>query len=86
MLRCKAGVQEADVHMSNAALRNTLNSDSLLVEMPADFDVAGDAGAIGHLALHTKGSTNIMHMDIKGIVHLHADCSAPDTQVPAANS
>lgn len=82
-------MQGADVRMSSAALRDTLNSDSLLVEMPADFDVAGDAGAIGHLALQTKGSTEIINMDIKGTVCLRlqdSDCFAPDTRVPAANS
>ena len=62
-------MQEAELHMPSAAVRSTITTDSILVEMPAEFDVAGDAGSIGRFvtqpnALH--GAMGAMQMDIKG--------------------
>ena len=51
------------MHVSNAAVKG---ADTILVEMPADFDIAGDAGSIGRFALQPRNSHEAMQMDIKG--------------------
>ena len=51
------------MHVSNAAVKG---ADTILVEMPADFDIAGDAGSIGRFALQPRNSGEAMQMDIKG--------------------
>lgn len=53
------------MHISSAAVKGT---DSIIVEMPADFDIAGDAGSIGRFALQPRNSREAMQMDIKGTV------------------
>ena len=53
------------MHMSNAAVKG---ADTILVEMPADFDIAGDAGSIGRFALQPRKPREAMQMDIKGTV------------------
>ena len=49
--------------MSNAAVKG---AETVLVEMPADFDIVGDAGSIGRFALQPRNSREAMQMDIKG--------------------
>lgn len=61
-------LQEAEVHVSSAAVKGAVNTDTILVEMPADFDIAGDAGSIGRFALQPRNSREAMQMDIKGTV------------------
>lgn len=66
-------VQTADLHVSKAAVRSMTASDSLLVEMPPEFDVTGDTGSIGRfnatsdstLKPHNSGGDTVQ-MDIKG--------------------
>ncbi|DBA79266.1 TPA: hypothetical protein ACH3X1_009078 [Trebouxia sp. C0004] len=58
----KAILTEAEVHVTNAAVKG---ADAILVEMPADFDIAGDAGSIGRFALQPRNSRAAMQMDIK---------------------
>ena len=41
-------------------------ADSLLVEMPPGFDVAGDTGSIGRFNARSDGTTNSVEMGIKG--------------------
>ena len=51
------------MHVTNTAVKGT---DTILVEMPADFDIAGDAGSIGRFALQPRNSRGAIQMDIKG--------------------
>ena len=69
-------LQEAEVQMSHAAVRGTMNADSLLVEMPSDFDVAGDAGGIGRFALESKFPHEAIQMDIKGTASVQSLCQS----------
>ena len=41
--------------------------DSLLVEMPPSFDVAGDAGSIGRFKAVPDSTGSGAEMDIKGV-------------------
>lgn len=50
-------------------VRTSAEPDCLLVEMPAEFDVAGDAGGIGRFALQSDSSSTKVLMDIKGTVY-----------------
>ena len=59
-------MQEAQIHMPAGTVRTSAEPDSLLVVMPAEFDVAGDAGGIGRLALQSDSSSTKVLMDIKG--------------------
>ena len=52
--------------MSKAAVRSMTAADSLLVEMPPDFDVNGDAGSIGRFNATSDGTNASVEMDIKG--------------------
>ena len=56
------------MHVTSAAVKGVANTDTNLVEMPADFDIAGDAGSIGRFALQPRNSREAMQMDIKGTV------------------
>ena len=59
-------LQEAQVHIPAATLRAASEPHSMLVEMPANFDVTGDAGSIGLFAMQTATYGKAMMMDIKG--------------------
>ena len=59
-------LQRADLHVSKAAVRSMTAADSLLLEMPPGFDVAGDTGSIGRFNATSDGTNASVEMDIKG--------------------
>ncbi|KAL0034489.1 hypothetical protein WJX79_005251 [Trebouxia sp. C0005] len=84
----KAVLNEADMHVTSAAVKGAANNDTIVVEMPPDFDIAGDAGSIGRFALQPRNSREAMQMDIKGSLYdtRHVSCSSSLLLVKVANT
>ena len=61
-------LQEAQVQIPAATTRAAAEPHSMLVEMPADFDVTGDAGGVGRIAKQIPKSGTAIMVDIKGMV------------------
>ncbi len=76
-------LQEADLHVSSAAVRAAANNDRIVVEMPAAFDVAGDAGSIGRFALQPNSGSEGIYIDIKGVACLRLSQSSLYTKCDA---